>query len=101
MSARSFDINSTKKQSNIQVKRSAFGLNVLLHNHNVFTIFHSGVILDSCGWKTTTTKVAINRAFAQIPKMKGYAVVQKKGVWYVSKPDNSLVEFTDGMSINF
>lgn len=101
MSARSFDINSTKKQSMIRVTLEENSRCVMMYQTCIVAWNFSGVTLNSGSWRTATTKVAINRALAQIPRAKGYAVVQKKGVWYVSKPDNSLVEFTDGMSINF
>ena len=99
MSARSYDLNSTKKQSNIRVIGD-LDKEVLLHGHSVVKIYgwNNKVTLDSCGYKTPTTKVTINRALEQITS--GYAVIQKKGEWFLSTPDSQLTPFTDGMSIN-
>jgi len=100
MSARSFDLNSMKKQGIIQVSIEGSFKNVKLHNTIIVGIHECGVTLNSGGWRTATTKVAINNALKQLRGFQGYAVVQKKGEWFVSCSDNSLVPFTDGMSIN-
>lgn len=99
MSARSFDINSTRKQSNIQVIQEGETKCVKLHNTVVFGLNRSGMTLNSGGWRTSTTKIAINRAISQT--ISGYGVFQKKGQWFVSCPDNVVLPFVDGMSINF
>lgn len=100
MSARSFDINSSKKQGIIQVSRESSSICVKLHNTVVIAINDSGATLNSGGWRTATTKVAINNALKQVRGFAQYAVVQKKGNWFVSTPDSQLIPFTDGMSIN-
>ena len=51
--------------------------------------------LDSCGYRTKTTKERINR---YIPS--GFRVYQKDFTWYVSKPNGKVAEFKDGMVIN-
>ena len=98
MSARSFDINCLKKQANIKVSRTEQTIYVDLHKTTVFIYDNDMIQLNSGGWKTPTTKVAINRALSQLNI--NYAIVQKKGQWFVSCPDNTLIEFTDGMSIS-
>lgn len=101
MSARSFDLSTlNKKQSNIRVSRESSSICVMLHQTCIVAINKGGATLNSGGWRTATTKVAINRALRQVQNLKGYTVVQKKGQWFVSKPDNSLIEFIDGMSIS-
>jgi len=50
--------------------------------------------LDSCGWKTSTTKERINR---HIPS--GFFVRQIDFDWYVETPDGEGKEFKDGMII--
>lgn len=102
MSAGSFDINKLdKKQSNIQVTREGSITWVTLHRTVVVTIDFNEVSLNTAGYRTPTTKVAINRALAQIPRAAGYKVVQVKKEWWISCPDNDLIPFVDGMSINF
>lgn len=99
MSARSFNINKTTKQGNIQVLRGDRGVQVTLHRTNVFILdYVNGVIeLNSGGWQTTTTKTAINRAFSQLGIDGG--VSQKKGQWYVSY-NGQVFDFKDGMVLS-
>ena len=80
MSARSFDINKTKKQSNIKVMRGDGIITVLLHGHPVVVINGTEVKISSCGYKTVTTKTAINRALEQLGIT--LRVRQAKGIWY-------------------
>lgn len=100
MSASSFDIQVlNKKQSNIVVTKSSLNaLDVKLHGHLVFSFWNNEIKLNSCGYKTPTTKTAINRALSQLHL--SYTVVQKKSEWFLSTPDSQLIPFTDGMSIN-
>lgn len=98
MSARSFDITQiNKNQANIRVsKELGKSLNVTLHSTIVFSLTGNEVTLSSGGWKTATTKTAINRAFEQC----GYShrVIQKKGLWFV-EDGFTRTEFKDGMKI--
>ena len=92
MSARSFDINVTRKQSNIQVTKNDSGISVLLHGHKIANCCFNVITLDSCGWKTPTTKTAINRALEQFGRSE--RVSQVKGQWFVDGQ-----EFKDGMKL--
>jgi hypothetical protein len=101
MSARSFDITKiNRKQSNIKVSLSDSGtLYVLLHGHVVFTKTVDGIItLSSCGYRTTTIKTAINRAFNQL-NLSHRSVVQRKGVWWLTNRGELSVPFSDGMEL--
>lgn len=99
MSARSFDINKiNKKQSNIRVLNDHGHLSVVLHSTEVVKVIDNEVFLNTGGYKTVTTKTAINRALEQLGKpLKVYS---KKGKWYVYnyylKYD---VEFNDNMKV--
>jgi len=83
MSARSFDIRKYGKiQSNITVLNQYGFISILLHGHCVVTIEDNHrVTLHSCGYKTATTKTAINRALTQLASP--VELSQKKGVWYI------------------
>jgi hypothetical protein len=99
MSARSFKIDVTRKQSNIQVIKSDSKIDVKLHNTIVFSADKGVITLNSGGYRTVTTKTAINRAFSQLNL--AYGVLQKKGQWFVSKRGQTeLIEFNDGMKLN-
>jgi hypothetical protein len=99
MSARSFNINKLTKQSNIKVLNKLGFISVLLHDNCIFTIEDSKTIkLNSCGYRTNTTKTAMNRAFSQLNL--SYSVKQVKGNWFVTTPDNTVIPFVDGMTIN-
>lgn len=53
---------------------------VLLHGHQIATVRpDSSVILDSCGWKTVTTRDRINEVIGKI----GWRLASDKRVWYV------------------
>lgn len=83
MSARSFNITKTTKQSNIQVMHHEGEIHVQLHRTIVFSLKLNGdIVLNSGGWQTVTTKTAINRAFSQLKINAG--VSQVKGQWYVT-----------------
>jgi hypothetical protein len=98
MSARSFDINKTTKQSNIQVHHKENSTYVTLHKTLVFSINKFGMIfLNSGGYRTNTTKTAINRAFSQL-NINGQ-VSQVKGEWFVTF-NGEKIPFKDEMVLN-
>ena len=76
---------------------------VRLHGHAIVTIMPTCVIIDSCGWKTVTTKDRLNKyAWNGTADNYNICVVQKKGTWYVKtwspySAEHSLTEFYDGM----
>lgn len=58
-----------------------------------------GITLDSCGWRTPTTKERINRYISE----HGYRVSQSKFVWYVGKWNKKELEwqeFYDGITLS-
>lgn len=100
MSARSFDIHKTKKQGNITVINGESKLSVILHFTEVvrFDKVENKVLLSSGGWKTPTTKTAINNALSQIESVIGQplpSVFQKKGEWFLTDG----TKFQDGMEL--
>lgn len=52
------------------------------------------IVLNSDGWRTATTKTAMNQASAQ--DSLGFQVFQDKGVWYV-KHNNQVHTYCDGL----
>jgi hypothetical protein len=101
MSARSFDINLTRKQGNIQVFKDHSSLVVRLHGHAVFIIEGMGqnaiITLSSCGWLTTTTKTAINRALTLVNSP--YRIAQVKHNWIVLRNGVQVSDFHDNMTL--
>jgi hypothetical protein len=88
MSARSFTLNK-RRQGNITVERTHVvgevndHIQVILHNTAVVTQMPSGELhLSTGGWRTVTTKTAINRALMLLGVKA--SVSQRKGAWYVS-----------------
>lgn len=51
---------------------------IKLHGHPIITIHPNHIALDSCGYKTVTTKARMN-TFTPV----GFKVVQRKYNWYV------------------
>ncbi len=100
MSASSFSIDRTMKYSNVRVFSSPELLTVTLHSTDVVTFDRKkGTIkLRSGGWRTPTTKVAINNALRQLECLIGQSlpnVYQKKGEWFLTDGQ----EFKDGMEL--
>lgn len=56
-----------------------------------------GIVLDSGGWRTATTKTRMNQAANQFGLE--FRVYQEKGEWYVDTPHDSGMQFSDGMVI--
>ena len=105
MSAKTFDLFKAKKYGNVQVKHSktegggVLRIDVILHQTVVAscTPVNGVTTLDSGGWRTATTKVAMNTALRQLHQGR-IAVYQEKGRWYVATPSGDL-EYFDGMVI--
>ena len=96
MSARAFTF--TKRRNGIvttYTDHSSY-YEVVLHSTSVFKMYGDGIIeLNSGGWRTNTTKTAINRAFdlLNIPAR----LWQKNFEWYLTY-DNMTIEFYDKMT---
>ena len=98
MSARSFKLNGKMKQGNITVLNDQDVVAVILHNTTVMMYVRkeNKVILTSGGWRTNTTKTAINNALNQLEGITGQSmpsVYQKNYQWFLSNGQ----EFQDGM----
>tara|TARA_R110002110_G_C13287972_1_gene703170 strand:+ start:383 stop:835 length:453 start_codon:yes stop_codon:yes gene_type:complete len=82
---------------------------IQLHGNTIITVFpDDSQVLDSCGWKTVTTKERINKwgltETYTIPntnqKTKRYYLLQKDYSWYLEDMKlNTITEFYDGMYI--
>lgn len=53
------------------------GITLSLHGNDIATHVDGGIMIDSCGWKSNTTKERLNA----IP---GVSISQKKGEWYLN-----------------
>jgi len=100
MSARTFKIDKTKKYSNVSVYSSPYVLRVTLHSTDVvvFDRQRNVIKLNSGGWRTATTKTAINNALKQLESFTGQqmpGVFQKKGEWLLTDG----TKFQDGMEL--
>jgi hypothetical protein len=58
---------------------------------------NGAIRLDSGGWRTATTKLAMNQASHQ--DGLGFSVIQRKGDWFVNWQGKEL-PFTDGMVLS-
>ncbi len=72
----------------------------IYHRTAVVTCRADGaIILDSGGWRTATTKLAMNQASAQ--GRLGFTVYAKRGEWFVSVDTRAeSIPFFDGMAVN-
>lgn len=78
MSARSFNLFHPKKYGNIRVTEWQ---TVELHDNEIVRYTNDDIMIYDCGWRTVTTKTAINNALRQLNSP--YSVYQKKGIWYI------------------
>ena len=72
------------------------GYKIRLHNTDILECKPNCIILNSGGWKTSTTKQRLNK---YIPCHLGISVSQKDFEWYVKLADGSSIPFEDGMEI--
>ena len=63
---------------------------IKLHGHPIITIHPKYITLDSCGYKTVTTKARMNQ-------FTSFTVYQKKHNWYVRGV--FVYDFYDGMKL--
>lgn len=68
-------------------------IRVYLHKNRIATINNDSVVVDSCGWHTSTTKSRLN-AILSMFHLSG--IVQKNYTWHVNGK-----EFYDGMTISY
>lgn len=69
-------------------------ISIVLHHTAVVTFRKNGeIVLNSGGWRTTTTKARINAALPT-----GYHVYQDKREWFVQTPGQQ-VKYQDGMTL--
>ena len=100
MSARTFDIMKNKKFGNVTISHSVNHISVVLHLTEVVRLdkVKNKIYLNTDGWKTATTKTAINNALRQLESFTGQqipSVFQKKGEWFLSDG----TKFQDGMEL--
>lgn len=69
---------------------------VILHGTPVVTWDKDRIILNSGGWRTTTTKARMMQASNQYGL--GYCVFQRAGEWYVTFK-GAILPFKDGMTL--
>ena len=96
MSARWFNLNGNKRQGNITILNRDNTRGVVFHSTVVVSIQHNQIVLNSGGYRTSTTKTAINRALTQLDNPN--RVVQIKGEWFLTDGVNK-VQFFDNISI--
>jgi hypothetical protein len=103
MSARKFDLYRPKGYGNVRIEHDEIRVGkvatVRLHSTAVvqWNRTQMQVRLHSGGWRTVTTKTAINTAMRQIPGPLGkLGVYQERGDWYVTDGQGNTWDFKDG-----
>lgn len=100
MSANNYSLSTTKKQRQFHVTEGPTWLNVKMYSTNIVVLDKQAntVTLNTNGWKTSTTKAAINNALKQLGSR--LYIKQTKGVWYIQGMELKNVVFIDGMSFS-
>jgi hypothetical protein len=88
-------ISSKKVKNNTRLTIYANGDKVLrLHSTDIITWIGNKIILNSGGWRTTTTKSRMNEFLP-----KDIKIFQKEGDWYVEYKGDYVVRFNDGIQL--
>ena len=97
MSARSFNLK-WRRQGNITVHHDGLGFyEIILHQTPVFIKYNDGsIVLNSGGYRTNTTKTAINRAFDLLDI--NARVWQRNFEWKLTY-EGITTQFEDGMVV--
>lgn len=80
------------------VRTDAQGTHIRYHDTDVVTFTPEKVILRTGGWYTNTTKTRMNQAACQFGL--GYGVSQRKGQWYVSRWNETMMEWVEEQPFN-
>ena len=74
---------------------------VFLHGNHIATYNHvtKELSLFDGGWQTVTTKSRLNALCYELAT--GFSVFQKNWDWFVSDFQNTIVDFTDGITVNY
>ncbi len=90
--------NSRKIANNTTLVDQGEGvIGLRLHSTVVVVFDDSGhIILNTGGYRTTTTKDRLNR----VARAHGWSVYAERFDWYVSAPDGTRSEFEDGFTIS-
>ena len=95
--------------SNTTVKTTSFFNNdvyceeskVFLHGNHIATYNHVNkeLSLFDGGWQSNTTKSRLNALCYEFAT--GFSVFQKNWNWFVSDFQNTVIDFTDGITVNY
>ena len=74
---------------------------VYLHGNHLATYNHvdKELALFDGGWQSVTTKSRLNALCYEFAT--GFSVFQKNWDWFVSDFQNTVVDFTDGITVNY
>ena len=74
---------------------------VFLHGNHIATYDHVNreLALFDGGWQTVTTKSRLNALCNEFAT--GFSVFQKNWDWFVSDFQNTVIDFTDGITVNY
>lgn len=75
------------------VRMDEQGTHIRYHDTDVVTFTPEKVILRTGGWYTVTTKLRMNQTARQFGLP--YGVSQRKGKWYISRWNETMMEWTD------
>lgn len=74
-------------QENTKVIHSVDRAYVYLHGHNIAQVFDDYLIINDCGWQTSTTKSRLNALLSQLAD--GSCIYQQCFTWYLTGPEGS------------
>ena len=72
---------------------------IKLHGNHIATVMNDTMLLFDGGWQSNTTKSRLNALCYELAT--GFSVFQKNWEWFVSDFQNTVVDFTDGITVNY
>ena len=72
---------------------------VYLHGNHIATVMNDTMLLFDGGWQSNTTKSRLNALCNEFAT--GFGIFQKNWEWFVSDFQNTVVDFTDGITVNY
>lgn len=102
MSTRDFQFNTPGDYGTVKITRKDMSIYAMLHGFCVvhYAMINNIIELSTGGWKTRTTRMAINTALSQIESFKRFRLIEENGKLILTNNDQSF-DFKDGIRLTY
>ena len=92
-------VNWSGGNTTVMINENNNKAKVFLHGNLIAEVCNEFVAIFDGGWQTVTTKSRLNALCNELAT--GFSVFQKNWNWFVSDFQNTVVDFTDGITVNY